>query len=268
MTTILRIAVQVFKECVRDRVFYNLVLFAVLLIGVSLLLGQMTAGQEVKIIKDLGLAATSVFGLFIAIFIGIGLVSKEVERRSIYSVLAKPVTRTQLVLGKYVGLQLTLAVNVAIMTIALYGVLAFYSWTTPALAKQAWEGPALDPAILKASYLILVELSVVTAIAVVFSTYSSALLSAVFTFGLAVAGQFSADLKNFESIVDSRALVWFLRGIYYVLPNLASFDVKLQVVHQLPVTASYLAWATMYAAVYVGALLIIAVVIFSKRDFK
>src|ERR687898_2516453 len=91
------VAVNVFRESVRDRVPYNLVLFAVLLIGSSYLLAQLTAGQDVKIIKDLGLAATSVFGLFIAVFIGIGLVSKEVEHRSIYAILSKPVGRSQFI---------------------------------------------------------------------------------------------------------------------------------------------------------------------------
>jgi len=102
------VAANVFKESVRDRVPYNLVLFAILLISSSYLLGQLTAGQDVKIIKDLGLAATSLFGLFIAVFIGIGLVSKEVDRRSIYPLLAKPVSRTQFIVGKYAGLVLTL----------------------------------------------------------------------------------------------------------------------------------------------------------------
>src|ERR687896_142786 len=124
------VAVNVFKESVRDRVPYNLAIFAVLLIASSYLLGQLTAGQDVKIIKDLGLAATAVFGLFIAIFIGIGLVSKEVERRSIYSLLAKPISRPQFVVGKYAGLVLTLAVNVAVMTAALYAVLTYLTYTT------------------------------------------------------------------------------------------------------------------------------------------
>src|SRR5512134_313181 len=106
------VAVNVFKESVRDKVLYNLVAFAVLLISVSFLLGQLTAGQDVKIIKDLGLAAIATFGLLIAIFIGIGLVWKEVERRSIYSLLAKPVSRAQFIVGKYCGLVLTLGVNV------------------------------------------------------------------------------------------------------------------------------------------------------------
>src|SRR5438874_7451509 len=125
MSATLAIAVNAFRESVRDKVLYNLVLFAILLIGASYVIGQLTAGQDVKIIKDLGLAATSVFGLFIAIFIGIGLVSKEVERRSIYSLLAKPVTRPQFILGKYAGLVLTLCANVAVMTMALYVVLAY-----------------------------------------------------------------------------------------------------------------------------------------------
>src|SRR6478735_11981981 len=123
------VAVNVFRESVRDRVPYNLVLFAVLLIASSYLIGQLTAGQDIKIIKDLGLAATAAFGLFIAIFIGIGLVSKEVERRSIYSLLSKPVSRAQFIAGKYAGLVLTLAVTVGVMTIALYAVLAYMTWT-------------------------------------------------------------------------------------------------------------------------------------------
>ena len=122
------IAISVFRESVRDRVFYNLVLFSLLMIASSFLIGQLTAGQDIKIIKDLGLAATSMFGLFLAVFIGIGLVSKEVERRSIYSLLSKPITRAQLVLGKYCGLTLTLAVNIAVMAVALYSVLAYLAW--------------------------------------------------------------------------------------------------------------------------------------------
>ena len=119
------IAINVFRESVRDKVLYNLVLFAMLLTASSYLIGQLTAGQDVKIIKDLGLSATSIFGLFIAVFIGIGLVSKEVERRSIYALLAKPVSRPQFVVGKYAGLVLTLAANVAVMAVALYLVLAY-----------------------------------------------------------------------------------------------------------------------------------------------
>ena len=268
MHAIRRVAVNVFKESVRDRVPYNLVLFAVLLIVSSYLLGQLTAGQDVKIIKDLGLAATSVFGLFIAIFIGIGLVSKEVERRSIYSILSKPVSRAQFIAGKYAGLVLTLAVNVVVMTIALYAVLGYMTWMESPEFRAGWDAPGVDPALLKAIFLIFLQLMIVTAIALFFSTFSTPLLSAALTFGLYIAGQFNADLKNFDRVVDSKAAVWLARGVYHVLPDFSVFDVKTEVVHGLPVQAGYLLSTAGYAAVYIGALLLAATFIFSRRDFK
>jgi ABC-type transport system involved in multi-copper enzyme maturation permease subunit len=262
------IALSVFRESVRDRVLYNLVLFAVLLIASSFFLGQLTAGQDVKIIKDLGLAATAVFGLFIAIFIGIGLVSKEVERRSIYALLAKPISRPQLILGKYAGLVLTLAVNVAVMAMALYVVLAYMTWTESAVFQSAWDAPGLDPALLKALLLIFVELMLITALALFFSTFSTPLLSAALTLGFYIVGHFNADLRNFEQVVDSKAVAWLARALYHVLPDLSAFDVKTQVVHGLAVPAGYVALTVGYAFCYITMLLIAAMLIFSRRDFK
>jgi Cu-processing system permease protein len=254
MMTIARVAISVFRESVRDRVLYSLVLFAVLLIGVSYLIGQLTAGQDIKIIKDLGLAAISIFGLMIAVFIGIGLVWKEVERRSVYSLLSKPMRRYEFVLGKYAGLALTLIVNVAAMTIAYYAVLVYL------------EGS--DPALLKAIALIVVELLLVTAVALFFSTFSSPFLSALLTIGLWVIGNFNEDLRNFGAVVESRTAVWLARGLYYVLPNFGAFDVKMQVVHDLPVPWSYVGVTTAYGLAYVALLLTGSVVIFSRRDFR
>jgi len=262
------IAVNVFRESVRDKVLYNLVLFAILLMGSSYLIGQLTAGQDIKIIKDLGLSAIAMFGLFIAVFIGIGLVSKEVERRSIYSLLSKPIQRYQLVLGKYAGLVLTLGVNIAIMVAAFYAVLAYMQWVAPPDMLLALDGPALDPRLLKAVVLTFAELSVVTAIALFFSTFSSPMLSASFTAALYVAGHFSADLRNFDQVVNSRATTLVARGLYWILPNLAPFDVKMQVVHAQPVPAGYIAMSLAYAMAYIGILLAMAVMIFSRRDFK
>ena len=262
------IAVNVFRESVRDKVLYNLVLFAILLMGASFLIGSLTAGQDVKIIKDLGLAATSIFGLFIAIFIGIGLVSKEVERRSIYGLLAKPVDRYHVVLGKYAGLVLTLAVNLAVMATALFIVLGVMSWLEDPLVKTAWEAPAADPRMLTAIWLTFVELAIVTAIALFFSTFSTPILSAAFTFGLFVAGRFSADLRNFNQVVDSTAAAALARILYWALPNLAPFDVRSQIVHAQPVPLGYLALTSGYALLYIAALLVASVLIFSRRDFK
>ena len=262
------VAVAVFRESVRDKVFYNLVLFAVLLIGASVLIGQLTAGQDVKIIKDLGLAATSLFGLFIAIFVGINLVSKEVDRRSVYPLLAKPIRRAEFIAGKYAGLLLTLLSNMVVMSVALYVVLYFLSRGIPMQIQAAWDAPALDPALLKAIALIYLNLAVVTAVALFFSTYSSPMLSAVFTLGVYVVGQFTADLKHFDRIVDSPAAIAIARACYYVLPDFSRFDVKLAVVHGVPVSGAYVAATAAYAALYVGALLFGAVMIFSRRDFK
>lgn len=268
MTTIARVAVNVFKESVRDKVLYSLVLFAVLLIAASYLIGQLTAGQDIKIIKDLGLAAISIFGLMIAVFIGIGLVWKEVEKRSIYGLLSKPIRRYEFLLGKYAGLALTLLVNVSAMAVAYYAVLAYMATTFTPEVRAAWPAPATDPMLLVALGLILMELLVVTAVALFFSTFSSPFLSAILTIALWVIGTFNADLRNFEAVVESRTAARLARGLYYVLPNFGAFDIKTQVVHGLPVPWSYAATTAAYGVVYVALLLMAAVLIFSRRDFK
>ena len=268
MRFIAPIALHVFRESVRDRVLYNLVAFAVLMIGASYLIGQLTAGQDVKIIKDLGLTAISIFGLFIAVFIGIQLVAKEVERRSIYSLLSKPIHRYHLVIGKYAGLLVTLAVNLAVMTISLYVVLAGMTWLDQTLSARAVEAPALDPAMLKAIWMTFVELAMVTAVALCFSTFSTPMLSAAFTLGFFVAGRFSADLRNFNQAVDSAPAAALAEALYWILPNFAPFDVRAQVVHGQEVPLGYLVTTTAYGVVYIAALLLIATYVFSRRDFK
>ena len=266
--TVIRVARAVFKESVRDRVLYNLGGFALLVIGASYLIGQLTAGQDVKIIKDLGLAAMAVFGLFIAIFIGIGLVSKEVERKSIYSLIAKPVRRSELVVGKYLGLVLTIAINLAVMALVWYAVLGYMSWIESEQFKSGWEASATDPRMLVAVYLIFVQLMLVIAIALFFSTFSSPMLSATFAFGLYIAGHFSADLKNFDVAVGESPVRYVTTALYYVLPNMAIFDVKNAVVHAQPVPPGYVLTTTLYALCYITVLVAAGVWIFSRRDFK
>lgn len=268
MRAIVLVAGAVFKESVRDRVPYSMVIFGILLIAASFLIGQLTAGQDMKIIKDLGLASLSIFGLLIAVFLGIGLVSKEVERRSIFGLLSKPVSRTQFILGKFAGLVTTLVVYLSVMTAAYYVVLMYMNATASPLARAAWPAPAMDPRLLIAVLLIVAELSLMTALVLFFSTFSSPLLSAFLSLGLWVAGHFNADLRNFGAIVDSTAAVWLARGLYYVLPNLAPFDVKAAVVHGLPIGLRHVVYTLAYAAVYTGILLAAAVAVFRRRDFK
>jgi ABC-type transport system involved in multi-copper enzyme maturation permease subunit len=268
MRVVAAVALNVFRESVRDRVLYNLVLFAILLMAASYLIGQLTAGQDVKIIKDLGLAAMSLFGLFMAVFIGIGLVSKEVERRSIYALLAKPIRRHEFILGKYLGLLLTLLVNVSVMTMSFFAVLAYMQWTAGPSMRAGWEAPPLDPRLLVAVLLIFAELALVTAIALLFSTFSTPILSAAMTFGVYIAGHFSADLRSFEAVVSSKAAAAVARGLYYVLPDFAAFDVKGAIVHAMPVPPVHVGLTLLYGAVYSSCLLIAAMWIFTRRDFR
>jgi ABC-type transport system involved in multi-copper enzyme maturation permease subunit len=262
------VATHVFKESVRDKVLYNLVAFAVLLIAVSYLIGQLTAGQDVKIVKDVGLASMTVFGLFIAIFIGVGLVAKELDRRSVYALLVKPIERHEFILGKYLGLVLTLVINVTIMTAAYYAVLWGVANSFSEEARKLWTVPVLDPGLLKAVVLIVAQLGLVTSIALFFSTFSSPFLSAALTFGLYVAGHFGSDLREFGTIVESPVAATLTTAIAYVLPNFAILDVKAAVVHGRPVEWGFVGGGLGYAALYSAALLAAAAAIFSRRDFK
>ena len=258
----------VFRESVRDRVPYSIVVFAVLMIGASYLISQLTAGQDMKIIKDLGLAALSIFGLLIAVFIGVGLVTKEVEKRSVYGLLTKPLSRAEFLLGKYAGLVMTLAVNLSVMTLALYAVLFYSNMQAPAGLRASWEAPGVDPRMLIAIVLIFAELMLVTALALFFSTFSSPLWATLLTLGLWVAGHFNSDLRNFGAVVDSAPAIWIARVVYYVIPNLAPFDVKAEVIHGIHVGAGHVAYTLAYAALYIGILLTGSVTIFGRRDFK
>jgi ABC-type transport system involved in multi-copper enzyme maturation permease subunit len=262
------IALAVFRESVRDRVPLTIVGFGVLLVFASYLISQMTAGQDLKIIKDLGLAALSLLGLLIAVFIGIGLVAKEVEKRSIYSLLSKPVTREQLVVGKFVGLVMTLAVNLTAMTVAFYLVLLYQQLTVPAAAQAVWPAPATDPRLLVAIVLIFGELMLITAVALFFSTFAGPLTAILLTLAIWIAGHFNADLRNFEEVVNSPIAAYIARAVYYVLPNLAPFNVKAEAVHGVPVSASHVGLTLAYAVVYIAMLLVGAIAIFRRRDFK
>ena len=176
--------------------------------------------------------------------------------------------RYQLVFGKYCGLVLTLVVNVAVMATALYLVLVYMSWGIAPEVIRTWDAPPLDPALLKAVLLIFVELTLITAIAVFFSTFSTPILSAALTFGLFIVGHFSGDLRNFQDVIDSPAATGLARGVYWVLPNLAQFDVKDNVVHGVPVPAGYLGATIGYGVLYIAMLLVVSMFIFSRRDFK
>lgn len=263
------VAWHVFKEGARDRVLFTMVGFSILLVAASLLLGQLSAGQDLKIIKDLGLTVIELSGVLMSVLIGVGLVAREIDRRSVYGLLARPLRRWEFILGKYAGLLLTLVVNVVVMTIAFYLLLGLMHVTAPAVVRASWEAPALDPAILKAIALIIGELAVLTAVALFFSAFSSsALWSTLFSLGVFVAGVSSAQLRDFSAAVGSRAATVAGEMLVVVLPSFSAFDVKAQVVHGMPVPAAFMAMTMAYAVLYAGAVLAATVAIFNRRDFQ
>ena len=260
---------HVFKESVRDRVLYGIAAFAVLLICASLAIGQITAGQDLKIIKDLGLAAIELAGVLMTVFIGVGLVSREIDRRSIFSLLAKPLPRWEFIVGKYFGLVLTVAVNIWAMTVAFYLMLGWLYLASPASLRLAWEAPALDPHIAIQVVLFTAELALLTAIALFFSAFSSsALISVVFTVSLYVLGLASADLRAFNDTVEAPVVGQVVSAIGWLVPAFSAFDIKNSVVHGQPVSPGLVGSMALYSATYSATVLGAAVAIFSRREFK
>src|SRR5262245_44032026 len=209
------VAWNTFREAVRDRVLYNLVFFALLMMAAAILVGQISIEIERIVIVTLGLSAISVIGLLIAVFIGVGLVSKEMDKRTLYALLAKPVRRWEFLLGRFVGLRLTRTVNTAAMAAGLFAALWY--------VKHPLERG--DAAVLVAIYFILLKLALVVALALLFSCYTTPLLAILFTAGLYVAGLFVMEMRDLQSATMSAGLKTFLRWLSYLLPNFQNFDV-------------------------------------------
>jgi ABC-type transport system involved in multi-copper enzyme maturation permease subunit len=248
------IALNTFREAIRNRVLYLLLVFAVLMISFAQILSLLTVGSEEKIIKDFGLASIDVFGVLTAVFVGIGLVSREIERRTVYTLLAKPIHRFEFILGKYAGLVLTLLVNTAVMTLWFFLVLA---------AKGM-----LDARLVVAVLLLFFQFLLITAIAVLFSCLSSPILSGVLTLALYVIGHLLWSFELLEARLTSPAARAVCRALYYLLPNLGNFDVKGEVVHGLPVDAGLVGFAALYLVVYGSAVLLGACAIFQGKELQ
>jgi ABC-type transport system involved in multi-copper enzyme maturation permease subunit len=258
MKRISTIAVHTFKEAARERVLYNLVVFALLMIGAAILFGHISVGIEEIILVNLGLSAISIFGLLIAIFIGIGLVYKEIERRTIFSILSKPVRRWEFIVGKYLGLLLTILINTAIMTAGFYLAL-FYQ-------KRHFSLEDVKP--LGAIYFILLELALIIGIAIFFSCISTPVLSAVFTFCVYVIGHFLNEIRFLGQSAQSTALKYLTSAIYYGLPNFSDFDAIARTAHGHGVSLNLMFTNSLYAVLYVAVLLSASILIFEEREFR
>ena len=258
MRNVWAVSANTFREAVRDRVLYNLVFFALLMMGAAILVGQISIGIEESVIISLGLTAISVIGIFIAVFIGVGLVSKEMDKRTLYAVLAKPVDRWQFLDGKFVGLAMTLTVNTLAMTAGLY--LALWTVKHP-LTGSDWS---LVPAV----YLILLKLILIVALAMLFSCFTSPFLAILFTVGIYIAGLFAGDLRSVQAVNLSPTAMTAFRAISYLLPNFENFNVMGLVAHGRFVPAALVGQCTAYAILYSAIVLAAAAAVFARRNLK
>ncbi|MFQ5848825.1 MAG: ABC transporter permease [Candidatus Methylomirabilales bacterium] len=255
MSKVQAIALNTFKEAVRDRILYAILVFAMVMIASTVILATIGAGGGPKVIRDLGLGFISMFGTLMAVFIGIGLVHKEIDRRTIYTVISKPIHRGQFILGKYLGLILTLFVNVAIMTGTLIGIIY--------LGERLW-----DFRLAAASGMIFLELMVITGIAVLFSAFSTPALSAIFTLSLFAIGRLLNDLRTFGEQYAGPLGRTVIGGLYYLLPNLGRFNISSEVVHGVPLGEVISGMTILYGMLYIGALLSLTAMVFQYRDFR
>jgi len=251
------IAANTFREAVRDRVLYNLIAFALLLTGAAVLVGQISIDIEKLVVINLGLTAVSLFGVVIAIFVGIGLVSKEIEKRTLYTVLSRPVRRWEFIVGKFFGLAATLVVNTLCMAIGVFLALLYVS--------HRLQKP--DSWVLVALYFIVLQFLIVTALALLFSSFSSPIMSAVFTFALFIIGSFAEDLRGFAAMARGMTH-WLAVGAAYLIPNLSALNVISSVAHGEGVARSLIFYNTAYGLLYAAMAVCGAVLIFEHRNLK
>ena len=251
------IATNVFREVIRDRILYLLAFFAIALVAIAAALPQVAAGTESKILLDVGLAAMNLLGLVVAVFVGTGLINKEIEKRTVYALIAKPVSKAEFIVGKHLGLSSVLLVLLAAMLLIYLGVLTYSQVSYPLTS------------ILITVCFQLLELLLMVAVAILFGVFTNSLLAILLTASVYLMGQFSRDLLNLGTISQNPTLQHATEAMYLILPDLARLNFKNQAVYGtelLPPPIELLGSAA-YGLFYTVLLLAIAILIFSKREF-
>ncbi|MGQ9707749.1 MAG: ABC transporter permease [bacterium] len=248
------VAVNTFRESVRDRVLVALIVIAIIVMASAKVIQPVAMGEAEKIIKDLGLSAITLFSVLVAILVGGRIVYREVEKRTIYLLLARPVRRMEFILGKYSGLMLVLLVSLGLMTVGFYLVLLI-------------AGVKSEPRLLWAVVMTVFELMLLTAVAVLFSAFVTPIASAVFTFLVYFIGHSTYLLKQLVAMSPSPIIKFIGLFLYYLLPNLGNFNIRGDVVYGAPLNPGALLLAAGYSIVYTFTLLLIAIAVFNRRDF-
>ncbi len=249
------IAMNTVREAIRNKLLYTLLFFAVLMICAGVMLSTLSYVESERILQDVGLAAIRLFGVAIAIFVGVGLIYKEVERRTVYTILSKPVSRSEFLLGKYVGLVVTIWLQMAIM-VAAFALVSLFTGAPLGVVHAA------------AFALTAVELALMVAVATFFSAFTTPMLASFFSTGLWVVGNLTRDLRDIGAGSNLESVRTTTAWLHRLLPDLESFNLTIEAVHGLPITASDVWLPVCYGAGYVGIVLVCAVAIFERRDFR
>lgn len=255
MSRVWALAASTVRELVRDKVLYSILFFAALLLLVSLGMKEITIGDSDKVVRGVALAGISAMGSVIAVFLGVQLVHKEIERKTIYTLASKPIPRWQILLGKYLGLWLTLVLELGILTI-------FYTLIVGSRQGLPSVGVYLSIVML------MVELSLLTAWSTLFSTFASPLMASAYSICIYLIGHFTDDLRAFGEASDNPTFRLVASVVYRVLPNLELFNIRTEAVLNIPVPASELGWAVLYGLGYTAVVLAVATAVFERRDFK
>lgn len=253
MDKIIVIAKNTFREAIRDKILYSILGFALLYIVSTIFLGTISLGEDIKIIKDFGLAGIYIFSIIIAVFIGTSLVYKEIEKRTLFITLSKPVSRGQFIIGKFLGLFTGMIVVVLLMA-AVY------------LTVVAVKGGGFDYRGLVAIALSLVEIAIFIALSILFSTFSTPLASTIYAVLLLYIGHsLGMVLKYFTK--TGGIFMYLFKGIYYLLPNLEKFNIRNLVVHSADLNGSEIGMSILYGVIYSALLLVLAVWSLQKQEF-
>ena len=248
------IALNTFKEAIRDRILYLLLFFAAVCIIFSRLLALLTVGDRVKIIKDVGLASLSIFGALMAILMGTGLVYKEIDKKTIYTIISKPIRRYQFLLGKFFGLVLTLFIMLLLMSFIFLVLVFFHTF------KIEWE-------MLIAILFIFLELCLITSVALLFSCFSTPILSSIFSLAFYLIGHTAWGLETLINKAKPGVGKKLAQVLYQFLPDLENFNFKTEIVHHLAIPSKIFLFSTLYGIFYTLFVLILAILVFRKRDF-
>jgi Cu-processing system permease protein len=258
MTSLVRIwaiGCNTLREAIRNKLLYTLLFFAVALIGTGLIISSISYVEHSKILQDVGLASIRIFSVGIAIFVGVGLIHGEVYRRTIYTILSKPVSRAEFLVGKYVGLVMTIWLQLAIMTLAF-------------VLVSLLAGAPLDWGHASALVLIAMELAIIVAVATLFSSFTTPMLASLFTLGVYVMGHLTRDLLQIGKAAETQSAQLLGRVLYRVLPDLEAFNLSVQAVHQLPISPEEVWKPILYGVGYASLMIFAGAWLFNRRDFR